>query len=186
MIENSLIVISKATSCSQIWFWLLFDDCFRIWIWTQVITHVGFLIFMTDKSWVICNWPESDELLEDELESSLESSELEDSFFDFVDLFDLLDLVDPCRDFNARSPSTSSTVFDSLIPNWTVLENMSDFLLLISYESSWMSNRPGSTFEYSTVWCSSLFCFWLKGHSKVGILTEGNLKKWFMKKFDTH
>ena len=60
--------------------------------------------------------PESEELPEDELESSLESSELEDSF-DFFDLFDFVDLVEPCRDFSASVSSTSSTVFVSLKPN---------------------------------------------------------------------
>ena len=57
--------------------------------------------------------PESDELSEEELESSLESSELEDSF----DFFDLVDFVEPCRDFIASVSSTSSIVFSSLKPN---------------------------------------------------------------------
>ena len=77
--------------------------------------------------------PESDELSEEELESSLESSELEDSF----DFFDLVDFVEPCRDFIASVSSTSSIVFSSLKPNWTVLEQIQWVMI---YESQIMTH----------------------------------------------
>ena len=46
---------------------------------------------MTHEFKIIISQPESEELSDEELESSLESSELDDSF----DFFDLVDFVEP-------------------------------------------------------------------------------------------